>query len=212
MKLGMHLLRRHLLLYSIFWTVLLSLLGGSLVIYEVFGNPIGKELASFWSLLANVAPVWFVFVMGIVLASRHLPIGIAHGITRRGFSAGAGVFLLATCVLFGLLNVALRILEAYKGIAVMDELNLPYPMPTFRSTLSDILLYLAFILSGWLIGLTFYRLPFWWAVAVAPFAVLPLASAMEPSLHWTLNPAVVAAAGVAAYLAGQGVAIRPRKA
>jgi hypothetical protein len=65
-----------------------------------------------------------------------------------------------------------------------------------------------------LIGLTFYRLPFWWAVPVAPFALLPLMSSMEMSFnpHWTLPVAIVAVSAGAAYLAAGGLAIRPKKA
>lgn len=218
MRICLHLLRRHALLYSLYWSVMFAVLAGFLTSFEVFGHWIVQtEYASAWLLAVNAAPGWFVFVMGIVVATVHLPIGIANGVTRRDYCAGAALFAIATCVLFELAKVVGLLVEAlaYNINGIMDEVTVPYPWPTVDSTLAGILGSLGFMLTGWLIALVFYRLRIWWALVLAPLASLPLSgNGMKYTsiqVHWSVVLAVVAVWAVAGYLAARGVALKPKK-
>lgn len=217
MKLGMHLLRRHARLYGWFWGILVAaftLFLSSLVFLGHWNAD--NDQASLWSVGGAQAPMWFAFVMGVMLASTHLPVAIANGVTRRDFCVGAAVFAVATSVLFGLLLLIGYLVEmtVFEALGVMDELVNPYPTPTLESTVGEILTFLAFMVTGWLISLAFYRLPVWWAIVAIPFAALPLAGSrgFAPySPHLALSVAIVAVGGFAAYLAARRVPIRPRK-
>lgn len=216
MRIARHLLRRFRLVYGIYWGVMLLVLVALVTSLEVFGPwVVDAERASAWELAANVAPGWFVFVIGIMLASTFLPIGIAHGMTRRDFALGAGQFAVATAVLFALLKIVGQLLEAlaYNMLGIMGEITKPYPWPTLGGALVDVLGYLGFMSSGWLFALIFYRLRVWWALALAPLAMIPLSSAMEMNLnlHWSITVVIVAVSGAAAYVAAQGLAVKPRK-
>jgi len=224
MRIGMYLLRRHTFLYSLYWSVMYLVLVGFLVSFEVFGPWILQTpSASAWSLAVNVAPGWFAFVMGIITASSHMPIAIANGVTRRDFSIGAGVFALATVCLFEILKMVGLAVEAlvFHATGLMDRLTVPFPWPTVGGVLSDMAKGLGFMLSGWLIALVFYRLRIWWALLLAPLAGIPLSGGMELisyeatwslELHWTFLGGIVAVSAVVAYLAAQGLAVKPKKA
>lgn len=219
MKLGLYLLRRHALLYCFYWSVMFGVLAVFLASFDVFGHWIDQtDQASAWSMTVNVAPAWFVFAMGIVLVAMHLPIAIANGITRRRFCLGAAVFVVATAVLFALMKVVGLVLEAwvYQRKGLMDEITVPYPWPTVGGVLTDVFVYLSFMLAGALVSLVFYRLRIWWALLLAPLATLPLGISgmryadFQP--HWTAFAAVAAVWAAAGFLAAQGVAVRPKKA
>ncbi|HZM78535.1 MAG TPA: hypothetical protein VFC19_22645 [Candidatus Limnocylindrales bacterium] len=223
MSLARYLLRRHRLIFGIYWGIMLLVLAALVTSLKVFGLWIVEaERASAWALAANVAPGWFVFVIGIILASVYLPVGIAHGITRRDFAIGAGLFAVATSVLFELMKIAGQLLEAlaYNMFGIMEEIAEPYPWPTAGGALTEVLGYLGFMCSGWLSALIFYRMRIWWALLVAPFAAIPLSGGMEfistetdwsHKPHWSFITLIVAGSVVAAYLAVRGLALKPKK-
>jgi hypothetical protein len=220
MRIGLYLLRRHALIYTIYWSVMFSVLLIFVGSFDVFGPwIIQADRASAWSLAVDVAPPWFMFAMGIVAVVMHLPVAIAHGVTRREFTIGAGVFALATVVLFQAMKVLGLLAEVmiYELTGLMDQLTVPYPWPALGATLIDMSKGLAFMLSGWLVGLVFYRLRIWWALLVSPLALLPISSgtgtAYTPwDVHWAFITAMLAASATAAYLGARGFALRPRKA
>lgn len=216
MRLALYLLRRHRPIYIIWWSIMFVVLALLVVSLKVFGPWIVKTgYASVWSLPVNAAPGWFFFVIGIILVSTYLPVGIAHGITRRDYAIGAGLFALASAVLFELLKIVGLLLEvlAYELFGIMDEITEPYPWPTLGGSLLDTLGYLGFASSGWLIALVFYRLRIWWALLAAPFAAIPLSSGMELKfdLHWSIEAVIVAVSGIAGYLAVRGLAVKPKR-
>lgn len=220
MRIGLYLLRRNVFVYAIYWAVMYSVLMVFMGTFDVFGPWIlDTDRASAWSLTTDVAPGWFMFVMGIIAAVMHLPIAIAHGVTRREFTVGAGVFALATAVLFQAMKTLGTLLEAmaYGSRGLMEQLTVPYPWPSVSGALSDMAKGLAFMVSGWLVGLVFYRLRIWWALLVSPLATIPVSVGMgmaytPEDLHWTLIAAMIAAAAVAGYLAARGLAVRPKRA
>jgi hypothetical protein len=220
MRIGLYLLRRHTLLYSIYWSVMFGVLVVFLGSFDVFGPWIlNTDNASAWSLTIDVAPAWFMFAMGIVAAVGHLPIAIAHGVTRREFCVGAGLFAIATAVIFQVMKVIGLMLEAwaYEVRGMMDTLTQPYPWPTIGSSLTEMGKGLAFMLGGWMVALVFYRLRVWWALLLSPIATIPVSSGTGMAYTpWDVHPAFIAAmlaaSAVAAYLAARGLAIRPKKA
>lgn len=219
MRIGIYLLRRHALLYGFYWAVMFGVLLAFLGSFDLFGPWILQtDSASAWSLAVDVAPGWFLFAMGIVAAVMHLPVAIAHGITRRDFSIGAGVFAVASVALFQLMKIVGLLLEAlaYEARGLMDQITRPFPWPTLGGTLTEMSSGLAFMLSGWLVALAFYRLRIWWALLVAPFAMIPVGSGTGTvytpfDVPWAFIIAMLAAAAVAGYLAVRGLAVRPKK-
>jgi hypothetical protein len=219
-KIGLYLLRRHALIYSIYWSVMFGVLMVFMGTFDVFGPWILETgRASAWSLAIDVAPSWFMLAMGIVAAVMHLPIAIAHGITRRDFCIGAAVFAIATAVIFQVMKIVGLLLEAwaYQARGLMERLAEPYPWPTVGSTLTDMGRGLAFMLGGWLVALVFYRLRFWWALLVSPIATIPVSSgtgmAYTPwDVHWAFIGAMLVVSAAAGYLAARGLAVKPKKA
>jgi hypothetical protein len=216
----MYLLRRNALLYAIYWAVMFTVLMVFMGSFDVFGPWILETgRASAWSLTVDTAPGWFMFVMGIISAVMHLPVAVAHGVTRREFTIGAGVFAVATAVLFQLMKTVGTLLEAmvYGSRGLMDQLTEPYPWPTMSGALVDMGKGLAFMLSGWLVALVFYRLKIWWALLLSPFATIPVSAgtgmAYTPwDMHWAFITAMLAAAALAGYLTAGGLAVKPKKA
>jgi hypothetical protein len=220
MRIGLYLLRRHAFLYGIYWAVMFAVLMIFMASFEVFGPWIHQAgRASAWTMTVEVAPQWFIFAMGVVAATVHLPIAIAHGVTRREFVLGAGVFALATVVLFQAMEILGLLVEVmvYESRGLMEQITEPYPWPTPRGILTDLAYGLGFMLSGWLIGLAFYRLKAWWALLLTPLALLPVTSGMGTAytswdVHWAFITAMLAASATAACLGARTFAVKPRKA
>jgi hypothetical protein len=218
MSVTRYLLRRHAPIYIIWWSIMFTTLVLLVASLQIFGPWIvDADYASAWSLAVNAAPGWFFFVIGILLAGTYLPVGIAHGITRRDFVISAGLFGLISAGLFELMKVIGLLLEAlaYNIFGIMDKITEPFPWPTLGGALIDVLKYLGFLSSGWLVALVFYRLRIWWALLLTPFATIPLSAGMEFSSYvpqWWAVVAIVAVSGVASYLAVRGLAVKPKKA
>ncbi len=210
-------------LYLWFWGVMSLFLAGVVTLFVVFrGRAFLDADVTMWQ-GAQQAPRWFLFVMGIMIATTALPVAIAHGVTRSTFYAGgllfaavsAGLFTLAT---MGGLAVEGALFVVNGGIERAPE---DYPMASVGNALSatseTFIALLAFLISGWATGLAFYRLRWWKALPLTPLALMPMAwTQLPPGSPLALRlggPVVALAVAVPLlYLLMRTVPIRPKKA
>jgi hypothetical protein len=220
-----HLFTAYRRTYAWFWAIMGLLLAGLTVSFEIFGHyTVDSEQSSIWEVASTQAPRWFLFVMALMFATVNLPVLVAHGITRRTYFHGAVLFCLASAAFAAtmlLLGFAVE-RTVYHLDGIWAELTRPYPVNTMgdagRLWLELFLMLIASMVSGWLAGMLFYRLPMWIAIVCTPLAAGPLvavsAAPMGTAPAWEL---AVTVAGTllaigAAYLLVRSIAIRPRKA
>jgi hypothetical protein len=220
-----HLFAAYRKTYAWFWAVMALMLTGVCLSFEAFGHySLDDTRVSAWETVSPQAPRWFLFVMALMFVTLNLPVVVAHGITRRTYFRGVILFALAsaafaaTMVLigFGVENLVFHL------NGMWEELRVPYPVSTIgeaaRVWLELLITFLAYMVSGWLAGMVFYRLRVWVAIVCTPLAAGPLiAVSAAPLGHpegWELVLTVIATAlGVGVgYLLVRGVALRPRKA
>lgn len=170
--------------YLWFWGIAALALAGIAVSFEIFGHySLDDQRVSVWETVGAQGPRWFLFVMGIMWATVNLPVAIAHGITRRKFFRGAMVFGAATAFLFALLMLAgfgvERIVYTMNGM--MAEIS-SYPINTWGEAAAYLaeafVACLAFVTSGWAVGLIFFRFQVWVALVLLPLAILPALGGM----------------------------------
>jgi hypothetical protein len=217
-----HLFRGYRTVYAWFWSIFLLIFFAVMVISVNLARSGESDAGpSLWANAGAQAPRWFLFVMGIMWATTNLPVLVANGVTRRRFFGGAMLFGLASSVVFTLMvtiGFAIeRQLFADRGLLAAD-----YPLNTAgdfaRYTGEMTLILMGFILTGWVVGLLFYRLRPWTALLLLPLAMLPVivgvfgGSTSPISLSPLLALATVAAAALAAYLLVRAVPIRAKKA
>ncbi len=220
-----HLFAAYRRVYTWFWAIMLLLLAGLCLSYEVFGNyMLDSDRASMWEVAGMAAPRWFLFVMGLMFVTVNLPVVVAHGITRRTYFQGAVLFSLASSAfasLFVLFGFGVE-RAVYHLSGMWAELTHPYPVNSLgeagRLWVEVFIGTMAYMVSGWLAGMAFYRLRPWIAIACTPVAAAPLIAVSarplgQPAAWELMLTAAVSVVGLAiGYVLVRGVALRPRKA
>jgi hypothetical protein len=221
-----HLFTAYRKVFAWFWAIMALLLAGLCLSYEIFGHyPVqDNNTASMWEVAGMAAPRWFLFVIGLMFVTVNLPVVVAHGITRRGYFDGAALFILASSAFAASMVLLGFGVErwVYHLNGIWAELTRPYPVNSLgqagRLWLELFLGATAYMVSGWLAGIAFYRTRVWVAIACSPLAAAPLIAVSAQPLGrpaaWELGlTAVVSALGLGlGYLFVRSVAIRPRKA
>ena len=93
MRVFRHLLAVYRSVYLWFWTVMALFVTAVAVATQWMGPNMTKVMtSSIWQGGGQQAPRWFLFVIGIMLATVNLPVVIAHGITRKNYFAGVMFF------------------------------------------------------------------------------------------------------------------------
>jgi hypothetical protein len=139
---------------------------------------IGSELEVFgglWTLITSSATRYWILVVGILVTTMQLRVYVANGITRRDFTRGAAAFGLIVAVAFTVVVlighavestvVATAVSGDHVALSAARELDrLGRVLPTL----------LAYGVSGWLIGIGYYRFhPLAGTLLIAP-AVVPM--------------------------------------
>jgi hypothetical protein len=187
MRVFRHLLAVYRSVYLWFWTVMALFVTAVAVATQWMGPNMTKVMtSSIWQGGGQQAPRWFLFVIGIMLATVNLPVVIAHGITRKNYFAGVMFFSAVSAAAF---TVAVMLGFAVERIG-FEVAGVPYflpehhPLNTFglavRYALEAFLAMLGFMLSGWAMGLLFYRLRWWVAIALILVAGIPLGAFSLP--------------------------------
>jgi hypothetical protein len=190
---------------------------------------------SVWE-MAGTAPRWGLFVLGIVFATMYLPVLVAHGVTRRAAALAGG----AAGLLLGLVAAAVMLAgylverAVYIGIDRAQYLEREHlfrtPVEAHLVLTEYALVFVAYLVSGWLVGIGYYR--FGWILGT-----LFLVPAMTPaagvdavlSAGWTdsvlthvnigsgnipaatgLGLALIVSGAAVAYTVTRTIAIKPR--
>jgi hypothetical protein len=198
------------------------------VAFQWIGPNMTKVMDStIWQGGGQQAPRWFLFVIGIMLATTNLPVVIAHGITRRKYFAGVMVFTAVSAAAFAA-AVMLGFVAEQAGFEVAGvPYFLPehYPLNSFGAAASyageAFLAMWGFMLSGWTIGLLFYRLRVWVALLLILVASVPLGAfglppgvevGKELGTRVALGVASIAVVALLSFLLVRTVPVKPKKA
>lgn len=225
-----HLAYNYRWVYGIFMSIMVLMMAGLALSFEVFGHyALDDQRSSVWETVGLQAPRWFLFVIGIMLATVNLPVLVAHGITRRLFARGALVFAVASSAAFSVLMLMGFVVEravysANGMMAAIDDYPLAKVSDAGRFYVEITLAGLLFLLSGWVIGLLFYRLRVWLALLALPVVTLPVIGGIAMGVSTMagvemsfVNVVVIQLAAVLVvsalvYFLGRDVAIKPKKA
>ncbi len=193
----------------VLWPIFITVALGVPLVVDRFGGHIG----SIYSGVAQ-APRWFLFVMAIIVVAEGLGPHVAHGLTRRTFVAQHTAGLAVVAVVFGVLSLAVTLLERW----FFDRLGWPHetvygshPVPTepWAAVLLDHTLLLAvFALSGLAVGAVYYRWRGWIGTLALPLTVGPVvvAAAALPHVDST-DTATITRLDTLPYGAGLAVAV-----
>jgi hypothetical protein len=160
-----------------YWAVMLV---SFLAVGVVFKLATGGIDHSMWD-YGTQSPKYFSMAIGITIIPAFFSLLIAQGVTRRMFSVAAGIYLTgaaaATAALWVLAYQAEHVLYDWRGW----EQALANPH-LFAGTSQAGLIFTEFFLlilahevTGWLLGITFYRFGFWRGLLLLPLSLLPAA-------------------------------------
>ncbi|MFB6722138.1 hypothetical protein ACFCV3_18325 [Kribbella sp. NPDC056345] len=162
----------------VYWGVMLIafMVGGLILQYLTDGT--GNSVWDY----GTQSPKYFSMAVGISLVPAYVNALVAQGVTRRMFSVAAGIFLTVAALLTAVIWVVgyqiERVVYDWQGWSqAMENRHL------FSSTSEVGLIFAEFALlvvsheaTGWLLGVTFYRLGFWRGLAMIPLSLVPAAA------------------------------------
>jgi hypothetical protein len=228
MKVFRHLVAAYRSVYLWFWFVMALFVTAIVVAFQWIGPNMTKVMDStIWQGGGQQAPRWFLFVIGIMLATMNLPVVIAHGITRRNYFAGVMIFTAVSAAAFTAAVILGFVAEqaGFEVAGVPYFLPEHYPLNSFGAAASyageAFLAMWGFMLSGWAIGLLFYRLRWWVAILLILVAGIPLgAFSLPPGVEVGRELATRMALGIGAsaivvllsFLLIRSVPVKPKKA
>jgi len=162
----------------VYWGVMvIAFLAGGLIV-EFLTDGTGNSVWDY----GTQSPKYFSMAFGISLVPVYVNLMVAQGITRRMFSVASSIFLttaaLITAVLWVVGYQIERAVYDWQGWSqAMDNRHL------FTDTSQAGLIFAEFALlvvsheaTGWLLGVTFYRLGFWRGLALVPVSLVPAAA------------------------------------
>ncbi len=199
-----HVLGSHLSTFIWFWIVVLLCWGGLVTVLTIFTD----VRTSVWEWVSLTPPKWFLLVLGIIAAVGALPMYIAQGITRRHYALASLAVAGPLALVFGVIALAGYGVEyvTFSATGLLSEQTAPYPVGSVGDGLAVVgealIVLLAWMATGWLFGLGFYRFGALWGLLFLPVAGLPLIA-----VEWTFNAnrlgfAFDTALGVVAVAAG----------
>jgi hypothetical protein len=220
-----HLFSTYRTVFLWFWAVMAFLATAIALSFVVFGPYIEKVMDStVWEGAAGAAPRWFVFVIGIMLATVNLPVIIASGLTRRAYFGAVVAFTAVTALAFEAASMLGFVIEraGFAANGLVAFLPEDYPLNSFgdaaRYTGEAYLALWGFMLSGWAIGLLFYRLRVWYAILLIPVGLGPIIGGgslppqIGPQVRIITLLAGLALAVALGFALVKRVPVRPKKA
>ena len=163
---------------AMYWAILLLIyviVSGSIAIF-------GSLEQSMWLSVGGPPPRYWLLSMGVVtvLGGR---VYISMGVTRRQVAEAYLLLYASMALFFACVQLAGFGPEhaLYSAAGVLDGLTEPYPVTgagdALRMLLTGLVVNLAHLISGALIGIGFYRYRLWGGLATIPVAVLPAIAA-----------------------------------
>ncbi|MEU4191265.1 hypothetical protein AB0E69_05150 [Kribbella sp. NPDC026611] len=133
---------------------------------------------SMWD-YGSASPKYFSLALGVTLGPAYVALLVAQGVTRRMISVAAGIYLTGSAASTALLWVLVYQFEhlLYRSQGWSQTLSNPH---VFTSPTQVGLIFAEFFLqilsheaTGWLLGITFFRLGFWRGVLLLPLSFVP---------------------------------------
>lgn len=162
-----------------YWAVMVvALLFGGLVIQLLSG---GVDTSA-WD-YGTQSPKYFSLAIGVTITPAYFSLLISQGVTRRMIVVAAGIYLVGAAVATSLLWVLVYQVERglYGWQGWPDKLSNPHlftdPSQSGLVFAEFFLLILSHEVTGWLLGITFFRLGFWYGVLLLPLSLIPAAAA-----------------------------------
>lgn len=168
-------LRAGLPMVAGYWAIMLTVY--AVIITVVVA--VGDTDVSIWATSGGSAPKYFLLAVGVMLTTVFLPTYVGNGVTRRDFALGASLYNLAVAGVYAVLMTLGFLVEhaIYTSADLMGGLTDPYPVRALGDGLetfvAELLVGLAYLCSGWLMGSCFYRFGSWWGIGLIPVTVLP---------------------------------------
>jgi hypothetical protein len=158
-----------------FWAIV----GGGWAVAATVIILIGHADLSLWHTWGTTPSKYFLMAMGIHAAAVYVPLYIGHGVTRRHFALGAATFFGATSVVFAGAILAGYLIELimYGASGQFGGVNGSNPVDSVGGAFTVfarwVLIYAAFVCTGWLIGASFYRYGVWIGILLIPVGAVP---------------------------------------
>src|SRR5690625_394856 len=200
------------------WALAVVLIAATIALIDAVGT-VNVSIVQF---VRSGVLVWFLFALGISVASGGIGPHVANGMTRRSFTLGSIVAGLAAAILHALTAAGLVLLEGrlyarmgWDHDAAPGEEYVPgvWERGVGPLLLDHTLVTVAGLAAGLLVGMTYYRFGGWWGTVALPLTLLPIIYTMfatswseAPFVPWDDVPpgtahVVGAAAAAAAVLA-----------
>lgn len=193
-------LRVYVYLWLWFWAICIVGAAVAVVVTDRFGT-VNVSVLQF---VRNGPMVWFLFALGIIVSTTYLGVHVANGMTRRSFVIGGLVAGVVAALLHAVTGAALLLLEG----ALYDRMGWDhdaapgeqYVRGVWETGVGPLLLdhtltTAAGVLTGMLVGITYYRLGGWWATLALPLTMVPILYVMfatswseAPFVPWDLPP------------------------
>lgn len=163
------LLRGHLTLFVVYWLIMTLCFTVIEVVQPIEDGQ--RAWVALWILPGFAPPKYFLFVIGLLLAVVHLPIYVAHGVSRRTFAAGSAYFA-------GLVGAAFALMTML-GFVLQDQVLQQFE-PTeswggaMRAGLGNLVVNLVYLGAGWLVGVGYYRTNGWLGTLLLPLTLAPV--------------------------------------
>ncbi|MFD0559708.1 hypothetical protein FB566_0360 [Stackebrandtia endophytica] len=195
-----HLLRGHGTTTVTFWGIVIGLaLVAEPIVITAADDPNSVWQGFRW------APQYFMLFLGVMLVTTHLPVQVAHGLTRSAalragtivaavLSAGSAILLQLGFVVERAVYNSLGLVQFADGIDLVES-----PGRIIVSTVEFFGLYLAYFFGGWAIAAGYYRLGGWYGTLLIIPAAVP--AAVAEYSHWNGGLLVGATGQAQAWLA-----------
>lgn len=171
-------LRLNLILFAAIMVVIFAAAG---IVTAIVGRVDGTSWESIWEHSAY-GTRYFPLSLGIMLAPLYLPIAVASGMTRRSFAIGSAGVIAFIALAMGILEVAGYLVE--HAVFAAQGAEQTFTTPHLFSSGLDVPVILvevlvtvsANIVTGWLIGIAYYRWGWFWPTISLPLLLLPMAA------------------------------------
>lgn len=174
-----HLLAMLLYLALWFWAIAVVGIAVALVLADRFGD-VGTSVVQF----VRQGGIWFPFSLTVIIATTHLPIHVAAGMTRRSFATAAlvasGVTATVYAAVLSLLLQAEHVLYERMGwVHGLSDIGLSATLSGSAADLGRVfvdylLMFTTGMVSGLLVGIVYYRAGGWWGTLALPLTIGPL--------------------------------------